>query len=196
MVRLLPLTEADAFSVSVAVAVIRTLWEGGTQSFEGTHYTVENARIYSLPDQPPPIYMSGFGPKAATLAGRIADGYVNTAPDNELVSTFQSNGGAGKPVMAMTKMCWHESTAEARRLVHRLWPTHGLSGELSQELRTPAHFETYEDVIASIARAHVAMARHRQKLGGLSRDEFERLKGRPLNSSEEAYLREVQGKSD
>jgi hypothetical protein len=62
--------------------------------------------------------------------------------------------------------------------------------------RTPVHFETFEDVIASIARAHVAMARHRQKVGGLSRDELERLKGRPLSTSEEAFLREVQGKSD
>src|SRR5690242_4053542 len=46
--------------------------------------------------------------------------------------------------------------------------------------RSPVHYETYEDVIGSMARSHVAMARHRQKLGGLSRDELERLKGRPL----------------
>ena len=62
--------------------------------------------------------------------------------------------------------------------------------------RSPVHYETYEDVIASMARSHVAMARHRQKLGGLSRDELERLKGRPLSASEEAFLREVQGKGD
>lgn len=62
--------------------------------------------------------------------------------------------------------------------------------------RAPVSFESLEDVIASVARAHVAMARHRQKVGGLSRDELERLKGRPLSPSEEAFLREVQGKSD
>jgi hypothetical protein len=62
--------------------------------------------------------------------------------------------------------------------------------------RTPVHFETLDDVIASIARAHVAMARHRQKVGGLSRDELERLKGRPLSATEEAFLREVQGKPE
>lgn len=62
--------------------------------------------------------------------------------------------------------------------------------------RSPVQFEIYEDVIASMARAHVAMARHRQKVGGLSRDELERLKGRPLSTSEEAFLREVQGKTD
>jgi hypothetical protein len=58
--------------------------------------------------------------------------------------------------------------------------------------RQPTAFESFDDVTASIARAHVAMARHRQKVGGISRDELERLKGRPLSASEEAFLREVQ----
>ena len=62
--------------------------------------------------------------------------------------------------------------------------------------RAPVSFETFEDVIASMARAHVTMARHRRKLGGLSRDELERLKGRPLSATEEAFLREVQGNPD
>jgi hypothetical protein len=62
--------------------------------------------------------------------------------------------------------------------------------------RAPVTFESLDDVLASIARAHVAMARHRQKVGGLSRDELERLKGRPLSPTEEAFLREVQGKGE
>jgi hypothetical protein len=57
-------------------------------------------------------------------------------------------------------------------------------------------FETFEEILASIARAHIVMARHRQKVGGLSRDELERLKGRPLSATEEAFLREVQGKGE
>ena len=60
--------------------------------------------------------------------------------------------------------------------------------------RVPASFESFDDIVASMARAHVSMARHRQKVGGLSRDELERLKGRPLSQTEEAFLREVQGK--
>src|ERR671935_1877103 len=49
-----------------AVEVIRTLWRGGQQDHRGRHYTVQNARIYDLPDTPPSIYVSGFGPKAVT----------------------------------------------------------------------------------------------------------------------------------
>ena len=58
-----------------AVEVIRTLWQGGQHSHHGAHYTVENARIYDLPDEPPPILVSGFGPKAIRLAARIGDGF-------------------------------------------------------------------------------------------------------------------------
>src|SRR5919112_3953944 len=56
-----------------AVEVIRTLWQGGMQDHRGIHYEVQNARIYDLPDTPPPILVSGFGPKAIELAARIGD---------------------------------------------------------------------------------------------------------------------------
>lgn len=62
--------------------------------------------------------------------------------------------------------------------------------------RAPVPYEGLGDVLASMARAHVVMARHRQRVGGLSRDELERLKGRPLSATEEAFLREVQGKGE
>src|ERR671923_2146837 len=45
-----------------AVQVIRLLWQGGVQTHRGRHYTVENARIYTLPDRPPPIMVAASGP--------------------------------------------------------------------------------------------------------------------------------------
>jgi G6PDH family F420-dependent oxidoreductase len=135
-----PSTDERLDMLTEAIEVIRLLWEGGTQSFDGTYYAVDNARIYDLPEERPLITMSGFGPKATELAARIADGYVNTGPDSELVKTYKKNGGFG-PIQAMAKVCWHEDAAEARKLMHRLWPNSGLAGELAQELKTPAHFE-------------------------------------------------------
>lgn len=41
----------------------------------------ENARIFTMPDEPPPIYVSGFGPKAIDVAARMGDGFVTTTPD-------------------------------------------------------------------------------------------------------------------
>jgi hypothetical protein len=62
--------------------------------------------------------------------------------------------------------------------------------------RQPRTYESFEDVLASMARAHIVLARHRLQVGGLSRDELERFKGRPLSEVEEAFLREVQGKGE
>jgi G6PDH family F420-dependent oxidoreductase len=46
-----------------AVEVIRLLWQGGQCSHRGRHYTVENAELFSLPDEPPPIHVSALGPR-------------------------------------------------------------------------------------------------------------------------------------
>src|SRR5829696_3306254 len=66
-----------------AIAVMRLLWQGGYQTHYGKHYPVKNARLYTLPDEPPPIYVSGFGSKSAQLAGRTGDGYCGVEPDPE-----------------------------------------------------------------------------------------------------------------
>jgi G6PDH family F420-dependent oxidoreductase len=43
-----------------AVRVIRSLWEGGNKSHRGRYFTVENARLFTLPDEAPPIYTFDF----------------------------------------------------------------------------------------------------------------------------------------
>jgi G6PDH family F420-dependent oxidoreductase len=124
-----------------AVEVMRLLWQGGQQSHRGRHYTVENARVYDLPDEPVPILMSGFGPKSAELAGRIGDGFAHTSPARDLVQTFKEAGGDG-PCAAGMKVCWGTDADEAVRTIHEIWPNTGLPGELAaQELPTPAHFD-------------------------------------------------------
>ena len=123
-----------------AVEVMRTLWSGGQRSHRGRHYTVENARIYDLPDEPPPVLVSGFGPKAVRLAARIGDGFATTSPDKDSIELYRSEGGKG-PVHAGTKVCFMADEDEARRTAHRLWPNEALPGELAQILPTPSHFE-------------------------------------------------------
>ena len=73
----------------------RALDRGGGHR-QGKHYQVDTARIYTLPDQPPPIYMSAFGPKALEVAARIADGFICTQDDADMVSSFKEKSG-GKP---------------------------------------------------------------------------------------------------
>jgi G6PDH family F420-dependent oxidoreductase len=124
-----------------AVAVIRALWRGEVTYHRGSHYTVEGARIYTLPEAPPPIYVAASGPRATELAGRIGDGLVSLAPDREIVELFESSGGAGKPRIGQVEVCFATDEAEARRTAHEWWPQTALGGELSQVLPMPAHFE-------------------------------------------------------
>src|SRR3954452_24220774 len=123
-----------------AVEVMRTLWSGGQRSHRGRHYTVENARIYDLPDTPPPVLVSGFGPKAIRLAARIGDGFVTMSPDKDAIELYRSEGGKG-PIHAGTKVCYMADEERARETVMRLWPNEALPGELAQILPTPSHFE-------------------------------------------------------
>jgi G6PDH family F420-dependent oxidoreductase len=124
-----------------AVEVMRTLWKGEYVDHHGEYYTVENARIYTLPKQPIPVYVSGFGAKAADVAGRIGDGFVTTSPDKEMIARFHDSGGAGKPVSAGYKVCWGRDDETCIDTAHRLWSNSGLPGELAQVLPSPAHFE-------------------------------------------------------
>lgn len=124
-----------------AVQVIRKLFTGERVTHRGPHYTVENARLYTLPDQPPPLYVSGFGPLSAALAGRIGDGFVTMQPDADLVGSFRRGGGGDKPVVGGLKVCWDTDRDRAIDTVHRLWPNEQLPGELAQVLPTPEHIE-------------------------------------------------------
>jgi coenzyme F420-dependent glucose-6-phosphate dehydrogenase len=124
-----------------AVSVIRLLWEGGVKSHRGPHFTVANARIYDLPEQPVPILMAAGGKRAGTLAGRIADGYIGTSPDREVVEAFDEAGGSGKPRYGQITVCWAKDREEARKTATEWWPNNAIQGELSQELPLPRHFD-------------------------------------------------------
>ncbi|MDQ3248505.1 MAG: TIGR03557 family F420-dependent LLM class oxidoreductase [Chloroflexota bacterium] len=123
-----------------ALDIIRTLWSGKNESYWGTFYTVEDARLYTLPAEPPPIMIAASGPKAAEAAGRLGDGLINVEPDAEIVQEFEAAGGDG-PRYGQITVCWAEEEAAAIRTAHEIWPNAGLAGQLNQELRAVAHFE-------------------------------------------------------
>ncbi|CAN5117528.1 hypothetical protein BH24ACT10_BH24ACT10_18370 [soil metagenome] len=125
---------------------MRRLWTGELVRHRGTHYTVDTARLYTLPDAPLPVLVSGFGPKATSLAARIGDGYMNVDPDAELLRLYRSAGGTG-PAHAGLKVCWATDEAQARRTVHELWAHQAIPGEVGQVLPSPAHFEQISAVV-------------------------------------------------
>jgi G6PDH family F420-dependent oxidoreductase len=134
-----------------AIEVIRLLHTGDEISHHGLHYEVQEARIYTLPDQPVPIYVSGFGPQSAELAGQIGDGYCLAMPDADLVKTFRDSGGGSKPVQAGTKVSWDRDADAGLKAAHRLWPNEGLAGQLAQILPRPKDFEDASSLVPAEA---------------------------------------------
>jgi G6PDH family F420-dependent oxidoreductase len=129
-----------------AVDLIRELWTGEAVTRQGRHYSVDHARIYNVPDTPPEIYVSAFGPKAVEVAARIGDGYIGTAADPELVKGFKDASG-GRPAQAGAKVAFAPTRDEGWQHAHRLWPNAGLPGELAQVLPTPEHFEQASELV-------------------------------------------------
>jgi coenzyme F420-dependent glucose-6-phosphate dehydrogenase len=130
-----------------AIAIIRMLWEGDEVSYYGDHYTVENARIYTLPDTLPPIYMAASGENSAELAGEIADGMITTSPKKELVEAFREAHEGSGPTYGKATGCWAQSKDEARKTAHEWWAFTALPGQLNQELPTPAIFEQAVEMV-------------------------------------------------
>ena len=123
-----------------AVTVIRRLLAGEPVTHRGEHFRAENARLYSVPPDPPRIYMAGFGPRAVRLAARVADGYMCVLPDAGLVRMYRESGGGDRPVQGGLKVCWASDAADARKTMHRLWPTDEIGGEALQVLTSPRQF--------------------------------------------------------
>lgn len=130
-----------------AIEVIRLLWSGETVSHRGSHYHVENARIYSLPDELPPIHVSAFGPQATSLAARIGDGFMTVGPSGELVEQYRSEGGKGTAHTGL-KVCVGPDREHCVDEAHRLWPNEGLPGELPQDLTTVNHFRQAVELVS------------------------------------------------
>jgi G6PDH family F420-dependent oxidoreductase len=130
-----------------AIQVMRRLFTGEEVNHHGTHYTVENARLYTVPDEPVQIDVSGFGPAATSLASRVADGYITLTPDESMVEQYRKGGGGAKPVSGGTKVCYGQDRDEAVRTVHKLWYNELLPGEMGQVLPSPKHFEQLEPLV-------------------------------------------------
>jgi G6PDH family F420-dependent oxidoreductase len=141
-----PPAEVRLEMLAEAVDIMKELWRGGTVTRRGIHYTVENARIFTLPSEPIPVPVSAFGPRAAEVAAQIGDGFVTTKPDKENLDRYRELGGSG-PSQAGVKVCWGADEAACTKLAHDLWKSSSVPGQLSQDLPMPSHFEEASELV-------------------------------------------------
>jgi coenzyme F420-dependent glucose-6-phosphate dehydrogenase len=177
-----------------AVAIIRLLWSGKLESFSGDYYQVENARIYTLPDDLPAIAMAASGSNAARLAGEIADGFVGTTADVEIIEVFDRSGGGGKPRYGELTVCWAEEQNQAEETAYKLWPISGLNGPLMSELALPAYFEQAATMIdkTTIAKSVICgpdPERHWQAIQEYERAGYDHVFVHQVGPDQEGFFR-------
>jgi G6PDH family F420-dependent oxidoreductase len=173
--------------------VIRKLWTGEVVHHRGRHYTVVGARLYSRPEQPPPVLVSGFGERAIAAAARIADGFVTSIPEPDALRLYRERGGRG-PAHAGIKVCWAEDEAQARRTAHRLWPTEALPGELAQVLPSPRHYEQAAEIVTEEMVADAVVCgpdpeRHAGRIRELLDAGYDEVYVSQIGADQEGFLR-------
>ncbi|QPC84488.1 TIGR03557 family F420-dependent LLM class oxidoreductase [Phototrophicus methaneseepsis] len=151
-----PAYEVRSEMLEEAIEVIRLLWQGGMQSHYGKYYTVENARIYTLPEEPIPLMVAASGTDSAELAARVGDGIISTSPDADIIKAFEEQATETRPKYGKLTVCWASNMVDAQMTAYKYWPTAGLKGSLSQQLPLPVDFEsaaqnvTQEDIAKAI----------------------------------------------
>jgi coenzyme F420-dependent glucose-6-phosphate dehydrogenase len=136
-----------------AIGLMRALWSGEIVTEWTEHYTVDRARLYTVPETPPRVAVAAVAPAAARLAGRAGDALISTAPKAETVDTFREAGGEGKPVYGQLTVCWGPDEAKAKDEALEWWPNTSVPGEVGLELAEPEHFE---EIAGLLAVEHVA----------------------------------------
>ena len=123
--------------------MIRKLWEGEPDEPPRPHYTVENARIYTLPDEPPPILVAAGGRARPSSPGGSATASSRPRPTRSSSTAFDERGRRGQAaVRPADRLLGRGREASARRDGARVVAERRRSrGELGQELPLPTHFE-------------------------------------------------------
>jgi G6PDH family F420-dependent oxidoreductase len=124
-----------------AVEIIRALFSGEYLNFQGRHFTVERAKLYDLPGEPPPIGIAVSGPDSVDLAARHADCMITVEPDADLVQAFDEAGGAGKPKYGQLAICYDKDENTARARARELWRWAMPGWHVMAELPDPRAFE-------------------------------------------------------
>lgn len=120
-----------------AVEAIKKLFSGKMVKYKGEYFTIESAKLYTLPETPAPIYIATSGPVNAERTGRIADGIITVgAPDEKiktLLGRFEKGArDAGKDPASMKRIIqlhvsWAETREAAVQQAVKEWPNGGMA---------------------------------------------------------------------
>lgn len=123
-----------------ALEIIRLLWSGGYRSYDGKHLRLEDARVFDLPDELPPIAVAISGSVSARIAAELGDGIFGTEPKGDMVAAWEGAGGSG-PRYGEVPLAWAptEEAAIDAVMEKSKWALTGW--KVMSELPNPVNFE-------------------------------------------------------
>ncbi|MBE0480451.1 MAG: TIGR03885 family FMN-dependent LLM class oxidoreductase [Dehalococcoidia bacterium] len=131
--------------------IIRALWDGKAV----THYgqvIAEEARLYSIPDEPPLLIAAALTPETAEWAGQWADGLITTSGPREKLSqvivAFKRGGGADKPLYLQAKLSYADTDEEALQGAWEQWRTGIFPSKILSEMRFPGQLDAAADFVS------------------------------------------------
>ena len=157
-----------------AIDIIQALWSGQYVSHYGDFFTVEDARIFDLPDDPIEIFVAASGKVSAKLAAEKADGLCTSDPEKQIVSAYLQSGGNKGSVWSQVVLAWGKSKEKAAKELHSNFRFSAGGWKVQAELPNPVNFDaatktiTPEDMKADAgpdAQLHVKKAKHYLEAG-------------------------------
>jgi G6PDH family F420-dependent oxidoreductase len=125
-----------------AIAIMRELWNGGYVTHHGDHFDVEDARLYTLPDEPPPIHVAVSGDASIELAAEHGDGLVAVQPEAELIDKWrQRSGNQTGPAIGQVGVSVLNDADEALATAHARLRFMVPGWKVMAELPNPINFE-------------------------------------------------------
>ncbi|MDB5527418.1 MAG: family FMN-dependent class oxidoreductase [Devosia sp.] len=142
------------------VNVMRRLFAGETVTHRG-RITVVEAKLYTRPATPVPLYGAAVTAKTAALAGNWADGLLLAGSRAEgvrpLIEAFREGGGDGKPVHVQMAVSWAPTLMAAEENAVSQWPSAAIGGEVAWDLRRPADFDSASKAVTKEALGHAIL---------------------------------------
>ncbi|MFJ4776140.1 TIGR03557 family F420-dependent LLM class oxidoreductase [Streptomyces sp. NPDC088762] len=123
-----------------AVRIVRALLDGESVTHHGTHFDVDDARLWDLPDTPPPLAIAASGASSCEIAGRYGDALVAVQPERDIVTAFGEHGGAGKPCLGQVPVSFDPDREAAVRRAHDQFRWSVGGWQVNAELPGPGGF--------------------------------------------------------
>ena len=138
-----PRKEVRTARLQECVDVIRALHRGEEVSHDGL-VRVDRARVWTLPEEPPPLIGAAVSPATAAWAAGWADGLVTVdQPLDDLrrvLAAYREAGGRG-PAALQVHLSYAATDDEALAIAHDQWRTNVFAPPVCWDLEMVEHFD-------------------------------------------------------